>query len=56
MADLILHIFFWDKFNARKPELEKCLEYFKIESIDNPCKVMIAVNPREYLQAFRELF
>ena len=30
------HIF-WDKFNARKPELEKRLGYFEIESINNPC-------------------
>ena len=26
-----------DKFNARKEDLHKCLGYFEIENIDNPC-------------------
>ena len=38
----------WDKFNERKPELEERLGYFEIESIDNPCQVVVAVNPKEY--------
>ena len=40
------------KFNARKPELEKRFAYFEIESIDNPCLVVIAVNPEEYYKHF----
>ena len=42
----------WEKFNARKPELEKRLGYFEIESVDNPCHVVIAVNPKEYYEHF----
>lgn len=27
----------WEKFNARKKHLKKCLGYFEKEHIDNPC-------------------
>ena len=36
---------FWEKFLARDKSLEKKLGCFEIESIDNPCQVVIAVNP-----------
>ena len=51
MKDLILHIFF-GIFFSREPELEKCLGYLEIESIDNPSKIMITVNPKEYYEDF----
>ena len=41
-----------EKFGARKPELEKQLGYFEIESVDNPCQVVITVNPKEYYEHF----
>ena len=40
---------YWEKFNARKPELKKRLGYFEIENVDNPCQV---VNPKEYYEHF----
>ena len=36
---------FWETFLARDKSLEKKLSCFEIESIDNPCQVVIAVNP-----------
>ena len=39
---------FWEKFLARDKILEKKLGYFDIESINNPCQVVIAVNPKKY--------
>ena len=38
----------------RKPQLPKCLGYFEIESIDNPCKIVVAVNPKEYYKHFED--
>ena len=43
---------YWNKFNARKPELEKRLRCFEIESIDNPCQVVVTVNPKEHYEQF----
>ena len=41
---------FWDTFNARKLSRKKKLAYYKIESVDNPCYVTIAVNSKEYFE------
>ena len=39
---------YWEKFYSRKENLRKCLGYFEIEHIGNPCFVTIACNPKEY--------
>ena len=43
-----------EKFGARKKNLSKCLWFFEIEHIDNPCFVTAAVNPKEYSKAFED--
>ena len=43
---------YWQKFNIRNKDLEKKLGYFEIESIGNPCQLVIAVNPKEYYEHF----
>ena len=48
LIDFIPQIF-WEKFLARD---KKELRFFEIESIDNPCQVVIAVNPKEYYEHF----
>ena len=45
---------YWEKFNARKPQLQKCLGYFEIQSIDNPCQIVVAVNPKDYYEHFED--
>ena len=37
---------FREKFGLRDETLEKNLGYFEIESIDNPCQIVIAINPK----------
>ena len=41
---------YWEKFDARQGNLRKCLSYFEIESIDNPCFLTIVSNPKEYYE------
>lgn len=43
---------FWDKISVQRPFLHKCLEYFSLESIDNPCYLRMACNPKEYFAMF----
>ena len=43
----------WEKINARKKHLKKCLGYFEKEHIDNPCFVTVAVNPKEYMSLLK---
>ena len=43
----------WDTFGARKLNRKKKLGYYEVESIDNPCYVTIAVNPKEYFEVFK---
>ena len=45
---------YWEKFNTRKENLKKCLGYFEIEHIDNPCVVIIAVNHKKYYELFED--
>ena len=42
----------WEQFNSRKETLYKCLGYFEIENIDNPCILTITCNPKEYFELF----
>ena len=44
---------FQDTFGARKLNRKKKLGYYDVESIDNPCYVTIAVNPKEYFKVFK---
>ena len=53
----ILHWFdtshkLWENFSARDESLKKKLGYFSIKKIDDPCVVTVAVNPKEYFEAF----
>ena len=36
----------------RKKRKEKKLGYYEVENINNPCILMLAVNPKEYLELF----
>ena len=38
------------KFNPKNEGLGKCLGYFEIVHIDNPCILTIACNPKEYFE------
>ena len=44
----------WEKFDARKENLKKCLGYFEIEHIDDPCVLPTACNPKEYYEVFED--
>ena len=44
---------YWENFNARKPHLQKCFEYFEIESTDNLCEIGVTLNPKEYYKHFK---
>ena len=43
---------FWEKYSVRNESLRKKLGYFSIKNIDDPCIVIIAVNPKEYFEEF----
>ena len=45
---------YWEKFGVRDKTLEKKLGYFEIESIDNPCQIVLAINPKEYYKYFED--
>ena len=36
--------------------MRKCLGYFEIENIDNPCFLTIACNPKEYYELFENSY
>ena len=38
---------FWNLFGVRKEIRRKKLCYYKIENIENPCIITLAVNPKE---------
>ena len=39
---------YWEKVDANKENLRKCLGYFEIKHIDTPSTLTIACNPKEY--------
>ena len=45
---------FWDLFGSRKASRKKKLGYYEIENIGNPCIITLAVNPKEYLEMFKD--
>ena len=44
---------FWEQFGVHKPENQKDLGLYEVESINDPCLVTLATNPKEYLEYFR---
>ena len=46
---------FWEIFGARKESGRKKLGYYEIGNISNPCILTFAVNPKEYLEIFKDL-
>ena len=43
---------FWEIFETRDEKTRKKLGLFKIEHIDDPCEITIAVNRKEYIEKF----
>ena len=43
---------YWENFNARKKDLRKCLGYFEIEHIGDPCILTIVCNAKDYFEIF----
>ena len=44
---------FWEQFGVCKPENQKVFGLYEVESIDDPCLVTLAVNPKEYFEYFK---
>ena len=45
---------YWEQFNVRDKSLEKKLGYFEIEIITNPSQIVIAINPKEHYEHFKD--
>ena len=44
---------FWEQFSVYIPEDQKVLGLYEVESINDPCLVTLATNPKEYLEYFQ---
>ena len=44
---------FWEQFGVHMPENQKLLGLHEVESINYPCLVTLATNPKEYLEYFK---
>ena len=44
---------FWKKCNAHDASNQKVLGLYEVESINDPCIVTLAVNPKEYFELFK---
>ena len=44
---------FWEQFGDHIPENQKVLGLYEVESINDPCLVTLATNPKEYLEYFK---
>ena len=44
---------FWKKIDVYMPENQKVLGLYEVESINDPCVVTLAVNPKEYPEYFQ---
>ena len=44
---------FWQKFGVYDPKNQKVLGLYEVESINDPCLVTLAVNPKEYFEYFQ---
>ena len=45
---------FWDNFCVRDEIFLKKIGYYKIEHVGNPCKIVLAIIPKEYFQYFEK--
>ena len=45
---------FFERFSCRNIATKKVVGLYEVESIDNPNVVTIAINPKEYLEVFRD--
>ena len=43
---------FWEKFGVHNPQNQKKLSLYEVESINDPCLVTLAVNPKECFEYF----
>ena len=44
---------FWEQFDVCEPKNQKVLSLYVVESINDPCLVTLAVNPKEYYEYFK---
>ena len=44
---------FWKRFDVHDESNQKVLGLYEVESIDDPCYVTLAVNPKEYFEYFK---
>lgn len=44
----------WENSAPWDESLKQKLGYYEIESIDNPCQIVLAINPKEYFKQFWE--
>ena len=44
---------FWKNFGVHDPSNQKVLGLYEVESINDPCLVTLAVNPKEYFEYFK---
>ena len=44
---------FWEQFGVYMPENQKVLSLYELESINDPCLVTLATNPKECLEYFK---
>ena len=44
---------FWELFGLYRPENEKVLGLYEVDSINDPCLVTLAVTPKEYFEYFK---
>ena len=45
---------YWENLMRENRNCKKCLGYLEIERIDNPCEIVVAVNPKEYYEHFED--
>ena len=43
---------FWSRLNVQRPQDKKVLGLYKVEHVNDPCYVTLAVNPKEYFEFF----
>ena len=44
---------FWRWLNVHHPKDQKVLDLYEVEHIDDPCYVILAVNPKEHFEYFK---
>ena len=46
---------FWGRFGGKEETLKKKPGLYKIDLINNPCQIVVAVNPKEFFEQFKNL-